>query len=192
MKITPTRLTALTALFLAIPLLMGMFHGDHDKDLMRELEQGRAYTAWELWPGTEKMYEGQHPHGAYLTTYVNDTAMQAIKRMDVPLPAGSIIVKENYNKDKKLMAVTAMEKMDGFAPDSGDWYYIKYTSDGEIQASGDVESCRTCHAQASHHDYLFSFGKMDMKEMSHDQMEHMKDKGEEMREDMMEVNGLEE
>ncbi|MBI4698583.1 MAG: hypothetical protein HY758_06640 [Nitrospirae bacterium] len=33
------------------------------------------YKSWELWPGKGRLYAGKHPHGSYLTTYVNDNAI---------------------------------------------------------------------------------------------------------------------
>ncbi len=33
---------------------------------------------WKMWPGTTPMYQGPEPHGAFLTTYVNDVALKSI------------------------------------------------------------------------------------------------------------------
>ncbi|MDH3544868.1 MAG: hypothetical protein OEM65_07065, partial [Desulfuromonadales bacterium] len=32
------------------------------------------YQGWQLWPGKTKLYEGRHPHGSLLTTYVSKGA----------------------------------------------------------------------------------------------------------------------
>jgi hypothetical protein len=103
------------------------------------------------------MYEGTSPHGAYLTTYVNPYAFAAIDGKKGEMPNGAIVVKENYTKDKKLAAVTVMRKVAGFAPDSGNWFYLKYNpSNHQVQASGDVDSCRSCHAKVKNNDWLFT------------------------------------
>ena len=38
------------------------------------------YRAWELWPKKGKLYKGTEPHGALLTTFINNTAHFSIKR----------------------------------------------------------------------------------------------------------------
>jgi hypothetical protein len=158
MHAKPTCTIALLALILGALLTLPAVAGEegHGKELMKAIEKGKPYTEWRLWPGTEEYYEGTSPHGKLLTTYVNDTAYEAIKAKNGPLPAGSIVVKENYSPDKELMAVTTMEKKADFAPESGDWYYLKHTPKMEIQAAGNVDSCRTCHAKAAQNDYLFT------------------------------------
>lgn len=73
-----------------------------------------------------------------LKLYLNDAAYNAVKN-DKELPYKSILVKENYGKDKeKLMAVTPMYKSEGFNPDAGDWFWAKYGNDGNAMASGKV------------------------------------------------------
>jgi hypothetical protein len=34
--------------------------------------------SWKMWPGTTALYQGPEPHGAFLTTYVNDVALESI------------------------------------------------------------------------------------------------------------------
>lgn len=112
------------------------------------------YTQWKLWPGKGKLYQGTEPHGALLTTYVNDTAAQWVGKGT--LPADSIIVKENYTPDKKLVALTVMYKVKGYNPDAGNWYWAKYAPDGTPQASGRVEGCIGCHAKNKAGDYIMT------------------------------------
>ncbi|MEW6740366.1 MAG: DUF305 domain-containing protein [Nitrospirota bacterium] len=38
------------------------------------------YRAWDLWPKKGKLYKGTEPHGALLTTFVNDTALHSIRK----------------------------------------------------------------------------------------------------------------
>lgn len=119
------------------------------------------YQQWSLWPGKDKLYPGTQPHGALLTTYVNELAEKAImgKQEAAGLPDGSMIVKENYSPDKELMAVTAMYKKRGFAPEAGDWFWIKWTPDGKIESAGKVDGCIECHQKAKSNDYLFTSAK---------------------------------
>lgn len=146
---------------LALPLASTAEYegGAHNtgQSIANYVERISPYESWPLWPGTEKMYEGASPHGAFLTTYVNSVAYKAIQNKAGPLPNGSIIVKENYGKNEKLAAVTVMKKVKGFAPDSGNWFYIKYKPEAiTIQAEGDVDSCRQCHAKVKDNDWLFT------------------------------------
>jgi hypothetical protein len=117
------------------------------------------YQEWALFPGKGKLYEGRHPHGAYLTTYVNDKALKALQERAGALPDGAIIVKENYTPEKKLAAVTAMYRVKGYNPEAGDWFWIKYAPDGKIEAEGKVAMCIGCHARAQGSDFLFTNDK---------------------------------
>ena len=117
------------------------------------------YTEWDHWPGFEEMYEGQSPHGAYLKLYVNKNAETAIQDGKKMMPEHAIIVKENYNKDKELVAITPMYKVEGYNPDAGNWFWAKYGTDGKVMAAGKVTSCIECHKKAMQDDYLFTTSK---------------------------------
>ncbi|MDW7774467.1 MAG: cytochrome P460 family protein [Desulfobulbaceae bacterium] len=123
---------------------------------VRYITETNSYKQWELWPGKDEMYKGTEPHGALLTTYVNKTALEAIKQQAGKMPEGAIIVKENYTPDRKLAAVTAMYRKSGFNPEAGDWFWIKYGPDGKIEASGKAEGCINCHGKAKGNDWLFT------------------------------------
>ncbi len=135
----------------------GMPGADADK-LYSYLTKEKPYTSWKLWPGKGKLYKGTEPHGALLTTYVNDVAMKSIKAKK-GLQDGAIIVKENYMPDKKLAAVTVMYKIKGYNPEAGDIFWMKYLPDGKIEASGKsgmVDMCIGCHTKVKGNDYLFT------------------------------------
>jgi hypothetical protein len=114
------------------------------------------YTKWSLWPGTEKLYKGTQPHGAFLTTYVSEDALQSIKRKKGTLPNRSLVVKENYMPDKKLAAITVMYKVKGYNPEAGDWFWAKYKPDGTVEASGKVAGCIKCHSAKASNDWVFT------------------------------------
>jgi hypothetical protein len=111
---------------------------------------------WKMWPGKKPFYKGTEPHGALLTTYVNDIALKGIQEKKGTLPDGSIIVKENYSPDKKLGALTVMLKEKGYHPPAADWFWVKYGPDGKIETEGKVEGCIDCHGKAKGNDYLFT------------------------------------
>lgn len=126
------------------------------KAVMEYITQKNPYQKWELWPGKGKMYQGQHPHGAYLTTYVSPLAFYAIEDKAGEIPDTAFIVKENYTPEKELAAVTVMYKTKGYNPEGGDWFWLKYTPDGKIANEGKVVGCIGCHAGAKDNGWLFT------------------------------------
>lgn len=103
---------------------------------------------WAIWPGTEAMKEGKSPHGAYLTTYVNEAALNAINEGADAMPEEALVVKENYMEDQTLAKITAMAKM------GGDWYWMVYDAEGTVLQEGNLTSCIECHMSAEK-DQLF-------------------------------------
>ncbi len=113
------------------------------------------YRAWELWPGKGRLYKGTEPHGALLTTFVNDAASHSLKKAK-GMADGSIIVKENYAADKKFVALTVMYKIKDYNPEAGDWFWARYSPDGRVEASGKVKGCINCHEKKKDNDYIFT------------------------------------
>jgi len=126
--------------------------------------QGVDYTdSWSLWPETEPLYPGNDPHGALLTTYVNEVAEAALMAGQTVLPEGAVVVKENYMPDEQLAAVTVMYKRTGYNPDHSDWFFAKYLPDGSLDQTpngmameGRVPGCQACHMAKSDLDYLYT------------------------------------
>jgi hypothetical protein len=153
----------LAAVAAAAVMMMGFsafaaMPGADAEKLHQYLTKEKPYTEWKLWPGKGKLYKGTEPHGALLTTYVNDAALKSIKAKK-GLKYGSIIVKENYMPDKMLAAVTVMYKIKGYNPGAGDIFWMKYLPDGKIEASGKsgmVDMCIGCHGKVKGNDYLFT------------------------------------
>ena len=131
--------------------------------IWKYLEKSDYRSKWTRWPeGADGFTEGKSPHGAFLKVYVNDVAAKSAKD-----PAyQSVIVKENYDKDRKLVALTPMIRVrEGYDPDHKDWYYAKFKPDGtlfakdEVKLAGKVKGCIDCHAKAKGKDYLFTNDK---------------------------------
>lgn len=114
------------------------------------------YKKWLLWPGKGKLYPGTEPHGSLLTIYVTADVRRTIEKNRGMMMDNSIIVKENYNSDKELMALTVMQKIKGYDAEHNDWFWAKYSPDGTVEAAGKVETCINCHEQSESVDYLFS------------------------------------
>ena len=115
----------------------------------------KPYRKWAKWPGKGEMYPGKEPHGAFLTAYVNEAALDSIKKLK-GMADKSMIVKENYDANKTLMAVTVMYKVKGYNTDGGDWFWAKYDPKFNILAEGKVEDCLKCHGSMKDNDYIFT------------------------------------
>ena len=127
--------------------------------LYEYLTKQKPYTSWEMWPGKGKMYKGSQPHGVFLTTYLNDTALFGIKAKNGAMPDSAIIAKENYGADKKFIALSVMYKIKGYNPAAADWFWAKYDGSGKVLASGKAEACIRCHEMSKDNDYVYS-GKL--------------------------------
>ncbi|MBD3163203.1 MAG: hypothetical protein GF328_13960 [Candidatus Latescibacteria bacterium] len=132
-------------------------------ELWREMED---YTSWDPWPDRSGWQEGKSPHGKFVKFYVDETAAQDLSA----LADGAIIIKENYAKKSEdaLKSLTVMQKREGYAPDHGDWFWVKYGPDGEVMANengvklagrvakGTGKGCIACHENAEGDDYVFT------------------------------------
>ncbi len=119
-----------------------------------EYVKSADYKTWKMWPGTSAFYQGQLPHGAWLTTYVNEPAFNAIEAKAGSLPDGSIVVMENYSSAKELTALTMIYKVKGYNPEGDDWFWARYLPDGKIDSEGKVSLCMVCHGMAKNNDYI--------------------------------------
>ncbi len=141
------------------------FGTEADLDRAEELWQAMdGYRDWPGYGGEEGFEAGQSPHGAFLTYHLNDVARDARPTAD-----GSIIVKGNYAEESQdaLVALTVMRRIDGYAPEHGDWFWVKYAPDGSVMrndvgtplagrvALGTGQGCIACHEKAPGEDYLF-------------------------------------
>ena len=126
--------------------------------------QRAQYRNWAPVAGTTGDYQrGNSPHGSWVRVYLNRSAIGA--RKELP-PYGSILVKENYDGDRQLSAITVMYRSRNCAPECNDWFWIKYRPDGEVEEAstadgsqplaGRVQSCIDCHQHADGDDYVFA------------------------------------
>jgi hypothetical protein len=101
---------------------------DPNADAADILEAIENYTAWNNLGGNDTHMESGHPGETWVITYHNAEVDQAIDDETFPLPAGSIIVKEEYGSDDQAdpSAITVMSKN---SADEHDWFWIKSTPD---------------------------------------------------------------
>jgi hypothetical protein len=125
-------------------------------DLRHHLISHMLYKSeYKLWPGKGEMFKGTEPHGSLLNTYVNDRAYESIEKKK-GMKNNSIILKENYAPNKKLIAVTVMYKVKGYNPEGGDWFWAKYDANFQTLAEGKIKDCLACHGTVKNNDYIFS------------------------------------
>ncbi len=71
-------------------------------------------------------------------------------------PAGSLLIKENFNTRKKLVGVTAMLKLPHYDGADRNWVMAAYSPQGKPLAFGKVGSCIQCHMVARKQDFVFA------------------------------------
>jgi hypothetical protein len=126
------------------------------------IQEANYQGSWTSWPDKGSLYTGQQPHGALLTTYLNEAAAEALAAKAGTMPEGAIIVKENYMPDESLAAVTVMYKVKGYNPGEGDWFYSKHNPDGTLAMAADmalegrVAGCVGCHRAKSANDFIYT------------------------------------
>ncbi len=127
------------------------------------LQEVDYQSNWQLWPDKGELYTGRVPHGMLLTTYLNDAALRAVTTQPGSMPAGAVIVKENYMPDSTLAAVTVMYKSAGYDAEHNDWFFTKHLPSGELAQmpngmamEGRLPGCQNCHGGVAANDYLFS------------------------------------
>lgn len=126
--------------------------------------QASSYVEeWELWPDKGRKYPGQQPHGAQLTTLLNDVAYEALMGDAEEFPDGSIVVKRNFTPGGELAAVTTMYKVAGYNPEHSDWFFTKHLPDGSLDEmpngmamEGRLPGCQSCHMSKQENDYIFT------------------------------------
>lgn len=119
--------------------------------LWKYITKDNPYTKWGFWPDHQGMQPGRAPHGALHKVYVNDRALKSTRP---PVQYGAIAVKENYDKNKVLKAVTVMYKLQGYNPGDGDWYWAKYSPKGKADKHGKPAGCIGCHGTRANNDFI--------------------------------------
>lgn len=120
-------------------------------ELWEYISAKSPYKEWGNWPDHKGVQRGNMPHGVFHEVFVNNVALESDS---APLPSGSIIVKDNFGKDKELAAVTVMYKVEGYNPGKGNWFWVKYSPSGKVLASGKPKGCVNCHSVRSKNDFV--------------------------------------
>jgi hypothetical protein len=111
---------------------------------------------FRIWPGKTSFSKGAESHGDFLTTYVNIPAFMTVAGKKGIMPVGAMIVTESYTTDKKLVDIAVMFKVNGYNPDSGDWFWARYSPDGKVISEGKVDTCIKCHGTKKDNDFILT------------------------------------
>lgn len=113
-------------------------------------------------------YQGTDPHGMMLETFYTSATIDG--------HTGALVIKRNYGPEgvtvdqvlgspgDHLGAVTIMfRRAEGYAPEAGNWFWVKYLPDGSLDQTPDgtpiagmAQGCISCHASAEGDDHLFT------------------------------------
>lgn len=98
---------------------------------------------WEDTPAES----GDHM-GAFIVRFDNDILLSWDGQNEAP--ENAISVKEQYSDldGTTLTALTVMQKVPGYDPEHGDWFWAMYDADGMVAEAGRVEMCSGCHSAA--------------------------------------------
>jgi hypothetical protein len=84
---------------------------------------------------------------SFITVYVNPESALQYQANANPLPANTIVVKEEHDDPacNELTAWSVMKKEPGYDSAHGDWYWQRVMSNGSVVEDGQVERCINCH-----------------------------------------------
>ncbi len=114
---------------------------------------GKAHRSWTAEPAAHDSTLGS-PHGR-VRVYFNQTSLEALRSGTVPLPVGSMLVKELLSSDDvSVRGYTTMVKT---SPGSWTWYEGFSGSLNAPAAYGvDVGVCKGCHSNTGNRDQVRS------------------------------------
>jgi hypothetical protein len=115
--------------------------------------------------GAPGIHRSRPPHGPLIRVYVNRVAHQARPLGASPLPAGSVIVLEDYTSEPHLHGINVMAKIDGHRAATNDWAFFRFAPSGSVRVADrdaylrnktEGRGCIHCHGRtADQTDYLF-------------------------------------
>ena len=121
------------------------------------LDEVAYQESWELWPGKGEKYQGDDPHGALLTTYLNPRRpSRRLKTRLAFCPTGPSCSRKTTPPGSELAATTVMYKKTGYNPDHNDWFWLKVLADGTVEKEGMVMGCQECHGDVKDNDYIWT------------------------------------
>jgi len=121
------------------------------------LGQIAGYQSWPKFTENATPKQSKGHMNMFVLAFHNDVVTGALEAKTLPLPDGSIIVKQNMAKatDSAPMAITVMAKR------GGKWHWSETTPDGKVVVmegkaleGEDVGMCVNCHQQSEDNDFV--------------------------------------
>ncbi len=122
--------------------------GTSDEEIAEQLWTDiSGYSSWSQYDPWLGVQPSSSPHGPYVQIWVNDAAVSSLGGT---VSDGGILVKESYDTvDGEATGVTLMAKIEGYAPDDGDWFWASYGTDGSVSKAGVESACTGCHVDGT-------------------------------------------
>ena len=125
--------------------------GPDAEKLWYHISQESPYTEWGFWDEHQGVQAGNASHGPLHKVFVNTKAKES---KGPAANYGAILVEENLDASRNLQALTVMYRIEGYNPEAGDWFWAKYTPDGQVDTAGKVNGCISCHVSVKDNDYV--------------------------------------
>lgn len=123
------------------------------------VKKDAAYNTWKALEHEPPKEEVENPHGSVSRTYANEVAAKDPEN----LPAGSILVREDYDDKRKRQSISVLYRVKDYDKEHANWYYLRFTETGAVMKgqdtkplAGKVASCIACHAKADGKDFVFA------------------------------------
>lgn len=114
-----------------------------------------------IMPESHPFQVGSRTVDAFTTDLANAAAVHSIRMAGGIIKVtryaqDSLLVKDNYNQERKLTGVTAMLKLPGYDASDRNWVMAAYKPNGTLVAYGKVGTCIACHVMVRHQDFVFA------------------------------------
>ena len=119
---------------------------------LRAFVKSRAYAGWTAEPAVRNAILGS-PHGK-VRVFFNKTSHDGLKASALPLPVGSMIVKEAYDADGTILGGYAAMLKTGEA--SWTWWEAFGNLDSPAAFAVDTPGCKGCHSGAGNKDQVLT------------------------------------
>lgn len=152
-------LSSVASLILVIPALSSAAQAPSPVALWHDVQALQKSHALML---KSKPYQlGSRTVDVYTTDLANTTENDAVRKAGSiekvkRYPSGALVVKENYDINRKLTGITAMLKLDGYDKADRNWVMAAYKPNGQVVSYGKVQACISCHTLVTQQDFVFA------------------------------------
>jgi len=111
--------------------------------LWAQLQDAGKWASPEGWEAKHpSTIESEGAHGDYTRIRLNRPADGTIGGDILP---GGILVTKDFDEAGELLQWTVMKKIPGYDPDNSDWFWARYSAEGEVRVKGTLNDCIYCH-----------------------------------------------